>query len=170
VVENYRERIFKNGAGRAAFFELEDEVGKVDVKVSEKKIESFAPVLAKGEPVLVEGKISFPMTADDEPDESEGRRATILADTVQSLTEAIKSEARAIAIRLHAERTNSDQLRGLRDVLQRSPGSCAVSVVIELADGAEAVLSLGTSFRVAPTDTMLAGLERLFGDNVAELR
>jgi len=75
-----------------------------------------------------------------------------------------------VAIRLSADRTKPDQLRGLRDVLQRSPGGCPVSVVITLHDGAEAVLSLGAALKVAPTDAMLAGLERLFGENVAELR
>jgi len=45
-----------------------------------------------------------------------------------------------------------------------------VSVVIELPEGAEALLSLGSGFKVSPTDAMLAGLERLFGANVTELR
>jgi DNA polymerase-3 subunit alpha len=170
VVENYRERIFKNGGGRVAFFELEDEVGKVDVKVGEKKIDAMAPILGSGEPVVVEGKVSFPITGDDEPDESEGRRATVLIETVQPLSEVMQAETRAIAIRLSAARTKPDQLRTLREVLERSPGHCPVSLVIELHDGAEAVLSLGSALRVAPTDGMLAGLERLFGENVAELR
>jgi len=42
VVENYRDRVFRNGGGRVAFFELEDEVGRVDVKVSER--ESMLPL------------------------------------------------------------------------------------------------------------------------------
>jgi DNA polymerase III subunit alpha len=45
-----------------------------------------------------------------------------------------------------------------------------VSVVIELEGGAEALLSLGAGLRVSPSDAMLANLERLFGQNVAELR
>jgi DNA polymerase-3 subunit alpha len=170
VVENYRERIFKNGGGRVAFFELEDEVGKVDVKIAEKRIDGFAAVLGKGEPVLVEGKVSFPITGDDEADDAEGRRATLLAEAIQPLADALQAEARGVSIRLSADRTKPEQLRGLRDVLQRSPGGCPVSVVIALQDGAEAVLSLGASLKVSPTDAMLGGLERLFGENVAELR
>ena len=89
---------------------------------------------------------------------------------MQSLADAIQAETRGVAIRLAADRTKPDHLRGLRELLQRSPGSCPVSVVIQLADGAEAVLALGNGFKVAPSDAMLAGLERLFGENVAELR
>jgi len=171
VVENYRDRIFKNGGGRVVFFELEDEVGRVDVKVAEKKIETFAPLLTAGEPVLVEAKVSFPLNADEEADEGDAvKKPTLFLESVRTLADAIQVETRGVSIRLAADRVKPDHLRSLRDLLQRSPGSCPVSVVIELAEGAEAILSLGSSLRVAPTDAMLAGLERLFGENVAELR
>ena len=41
---------------------------------------------------------------------------------------------------------------------------------VEVGDGAQAILSLGATLKVSPNDAMLAGLERLFGENVAELR
>jgi len=171
VVENYRDRVFKNGGGRVAFFELEDEIGRVDVKVAEKRIDACAPLLNAGEPVLIEGKVTFPMGADEEGEDSEAaKKPTILLDSVQPLADAIQSETRGISIRLAAERTRPDHLKGLRDVLARSPGNCPVNVVIELHDGAQAVLSLGATLKVTPNDAMLAGLERLFGENVAELR
>jgi DNA polymerase-3 subunit alpha len=170
VVENYRDRTFKNGGGRVAFFELEDEIGRVDVKVAEKRIDACAPLLNAGEPVLIEGKVTFPMGAEDEADDDAAKKPTILLDTVQPLADAIQSETRGISIRLAAERTRADHLKGLRDVLARSPGNCPVNVVIELGDGAQAILALGATLKVTPNDAMLAGLERLFGENVAELR
>jgi hypothetical protein len=72
--------------------------------------------------------------------------------------------------RVRTSRTRPDHLKGLRDVLTRSPGNCPVNVVIGLGDGAQAVLSLGATPKVTPNGAMLAGLERLFGENVAELR
>jgi hypothetical protein len=39
-----------------------------------------------------------------------------------------------------------------------------------LPDGAEVVLALGKDFRVDVGDPVLAGLERVFGEQVAELR
>jgi hypothetical protein len=36
--------------------------------------------------------------------------------------------------------------------------------------GAEAVLSLGDSWRVDVGDALLSGIERIFGEQVAELR
>jgi hypothetical protein len=44
-----------------------------------------------------------------------------------------------------------------------------VELVLALPEGAEAVLELAET-RVTPSDAMLAGLERLFGQSVAELR
>jgi DNA polymerase III subunit alpha len=169
VVESYRERSFKDRAGKIAFFELEDEVGRVDVKVGDKRIEEAAPILGKGEPVLIEGKVSFPMTEDDAEDDG-SKKPTIFLDSVKLLSEAILAETRGISIRLSAGRVRVEQLQALRDVLSLSPGNCPVSLVIDLGDGAQALLSLGSALRVAATDEMLAGLERLFGENVAELR
>jgi DNA polymerase-3 subunit alpha len=45
-----------------------------------------------------------------------------------------------------------------------------VQLVIQLDDGSEAVLALGKDLRVEPSDRMLARLEKLFGEKVAELR
>jgi DNA polymerase III subunit alpha len=170
VVENYRDRIFKNGGGRAGFFELEDEVGRVDVKIAEKKLDACAAVIASGEPVIVEGKITFPMTAEDSDEDDAGKKPTLLLDSAQPLAQAIQAETRGVAIRLLADRTRTEQLKGLADVLKSSPGPCPVSVVIELGDGAEAVLAVSSGLKVSPSDAMLARLERLFGTNVAELR
>jgi len=171
VVENYRDRVFRNGGGRVVFFELEDEVGRVDVKVSEKRIDAAAALLTGGEPVLLEAKVSFPLNAEEDADEVDAsRKPTLFLESVQSLAQAIAVETRGVCIRLAEDRVRPEHLRSLRDILRRSPGTCPVSVVIELADGAEALLSLGASLKVAPSDAMLAGLERLFGENVAELR
>jgi hypothetical protein len=54
-------------------------------------------------------------------------------------------------------------------LLDTSPGSCPVELVLALPDGSEAVLALDGT-RVTPDDHVLAGLERMFGETVAELR
>ena len=76
---------------------------------------------------------------------------------------------RAVSIRLEVERTVKRDLETLRDLLQGSPGSCPVELVLTLPDGAEAVLDLDGT-RITPTDALLGGLERAFGGSVAELR
>lgn len=166
MVENYQERIFKGGSGgRAAFFEIEDQFGRVEAKVRGDRIDSFAHLLTGSEPVLVSGKVSFPFTEDPE----EERVPTLLVDGVELLSDAALRATRAISIRLDAERTHRGDLEKLKQLLLASPGSCAVELVLEMKDGAQAVLDLpGT--RVTPDGILLGGLERTFGGPVAELR
>jgi DNA polymerase-3 subunit alpha len=169
MVEGYQERLFKGGAGgRAAFFELEDLVGRVKAKLRGDRIETYAHLLTGGDPVVVAGKVSFPMT-DEEDLDGTPREATLLVDSVELLADAALKSTSAVSIRLDAERTVKRDLETLRDLLRGSPGSCPVELVLAMADGAEAVLDLDGT-RVTPTDALLGGLERAFGTSVAELR
>jgi DNA polymerase-3 subunit alpha len=166
IVENYQEKLFKSGTGgRAAFFEIEDMYGRVKAKVRGDRIDTYAHLLTSGDPVLLNGKVSFPMT--EEPDEE--REATLLVDSVELLSDAALKATRSVTIKLDADRTARRDFEALKVLLQASPGPCAVELVLALGEGAEAVLDLeGT--RVTPNDTFLGGLERMFGTTVAELR
>jgi DNA polymerase-3 subunit alpha len=171
MVEGYREKVFKDGGGKAAFFELEDLTGRVSVKMRSREIEQYAPVLASGDPVLVTGKVSFPQRADDSEDEPEGsREPTILLNEVKPLSDVVRADTRSIAIRVRAERTQSSDLEGLARVLNGAKGGCPVALYVTFADGAEAVLTLGEGWRVDVGDPLLSGIERIFGEQVAELR
>jgi DNA polymerase-3 subunit alpha len=167
MVENYQEKLFKGGtAGRAAFFEIEDMSGRVKAKLRGDRIETYAHILTSGDPVLVSGKVSFPMT--EEPVEEE-REPTLLVDQVELLADAALKATRGVSIRLDAEKTGRRDLLALKDLLEKSPGSCPVELVLLLGDGAEAVLDVQAA-RVTPSDALLGGLERVFGAPVAELR
>ena len=72
--------------------------------------------------------------------------------------------------KLVAKRVTRDHIGRLKGVLQSSPGGCPVQLLIQLDDGAVAVLALGRDLQVSPSDGMLASLEKLFGEKVAELR
>ncbi|HEV8551753.1 MAG TPA: DNA polymerase III subunit alpha, partial [Polyangiaceae bacterium] len=169
MVEGYQERIFKSGSGgRAAFFEIEDLVGRVKAKLRGDRIETYAHILTGGDPVIVSGKVSYPIT-DEAAEETENREPTLLVDAVELLSDSALKSTRAVSIKIEAERTARKDFETLRDLLRDSAGSCPVELVIELSDGAQAVLDLeGT--RVTPTDALLGGLERIFGGSVAELR
>lgn len=171
MVEGYRERIFKDGGGKIAFFELEDLTGRVNVKVRGREIDQYAPLLTAGAPVLIEGKVSFPQRGEDEPEEPDApREPTILLNAVRPLSEAVRADTRSIAIRVRADRMGAGELGRLAKVLTEAKGGCPVSLHVSFADGAEALLSLGEAWRVDVGDTLLSGIERIFGEQVAELR
>ncbi|AKT40831.1 DNA polymerase III subunit alpha [Chondromyces crocatus] len=171
VVEGYRERIFKGGGGKLAFFTLEDTNGRVEVKVREKQIDAFADLLNKGDPLLISGKVSFPMVEEGSEDaEAAPREPTLLLDEAQLLSQAILSQTRSVAITLKSRIARREHLDRLGALLRASPGACPVQLVIQLDDGAEALLSLGRDLRIEPNDVMLGRIEKLFGERVVELR
>ncbi len=171
MVEGYRERIFKDGGGKIAFLDLEDLSGRVTCKVRGNQIDAYAPILTAGEPVLVTGKVSFPFReADAEAEEEAPREPTLFVNEVVRLADAVKNDTKQVAIRLLADKTTEDQLQRMASVLSSSQGDCPVTLVLAMKDGAEAMLALGKQFRVEVSDDVLAGLEKIFGEQVAELR
>ena len=172
MVEGYREKMFKDGGGKVAFFELEDLSGRVTVKVRGTSIDTYAHVLTAGEPILVTGKVSFPRRDEDAPEEPEEgpREPTIFLNEAHLLVDAVKAEAKALAIRVDTTKTGEAELTKMAGVLSGAKGSCPVMLHMALAGGAEVVLALGKDFRVEVSDPLFSGLERIFGEQVAELR
>jgi len=171
MVEGYRERIFKDGGGKVGFFELEDLTGRVSVKMRQKEIDQFAFIVAGGDPVLVAGKVSFPQRPEDADDDMDApREPTILLSDIKPLAAAIRADTRSVAIRVSAERTRPADLASLARVLASARGNCPVSLHLGFDGGAEAVLALGAKWGVEVGDALLAAIERIFGEQVAELR
>ena len=172
MVEGYRERMFKDGGGKIAFFDLEDLTGRVTIKVRGREIETYAQLFKGGDPVLVTGKVSFPRRDEDaDPDADEGpREPTILLNEARLLVDVIRADTKALTIRLPTERTPASRLDELARVLGEAKGDCPVTLYVAMPDGAEATLSLGKDWRVEVGDPLLSGLEKVFGEQVAELR
>jgi DNA polymerase-3 subunit alpha len=121
--------------------------------------------------VLISGKVSFPFRGDDaEPEEEGPKEPTILLNEAVRLSDSVKKDTKQVSIRLSEERHNAQQLEKMAEVLARSNGNCPVGLVLAMKDGAEAFLSLGKNYRVEVSDEVLSGLERIFGEQVAELR
>jgi len=172
MVEGYREKVFRDGGGKIAFFELEDLTGRVNVKVRGASIETYAHVLSAGEPVLVTGKVSFPRRDEDAPEEEPdvAREPTILLNDAVLLRDAVARDTKQLVVKLGTKTVEEAQLRKMQELVLASKGSCPVVVHLSLESGAEAVLALGRDYRVEVSDGLLSGLERVFGGQVAELR
>jgi DNA polymerase-3 subunit alpha len=169
MVEGYRERIFKDGGGKVAFFELEDLTGRVSVKLRARDIEQYAHVLGSGDPVLVSGKVSFPQRS-EEGDEDAEREPTVLLNEVQPLCDAVRADTRSMTLRVPVDRARPAHLAGLARVMSAAKGNCPVALHLSFPNGAEAILSLGEAWRVEVGDALLSGIERVFGEQLAELR
>ncbi len=168
MVEEYNCRIFKGGGGKVARFKLEDPTGRVDVKVREKQIDQFEEILQSKEPVLVSGKVSFPMT-DDEDENAAPREPTLMLDDVVPLGTMLREQAKWVHVRLREARHGVDGASRLSEVFAGSPGTCPIQITVELEGGSEVSLAV-PGVRVEPNDALFSGVEKLFGSRVLELR
>ncbi len=171
MVEGYRERIFKDGGGKVGFFELEDLTGRVSVKMRAREIDRFAHLVSSGEPVIALGKVSFPQRGEDADDEVDGpREPTVLLTELRSLAEAVRADTKSVAIRVDAGRTRPEDLQSLSRIMAEAKGNCPVSLYLTFDGGAEAVLAFAPKWGVEVGDGLLSAIERIFGEQVAELR
>jgi len=153
-----------------AFFELEDRMGRIEVKARPAQVEAFASILQSGEPLLIKGMLAYDRRNQDDAEEETEPTPQIVLDEALPLADAIRAETRSVAIRLSHQRARRESLDRLAELLRTCRGGCPVTLTLILEEGVEVQLALGTEFRVEPSDQMLAGLERLFGEKVAELR
>jgi DNA polymerase-3 subunit alpha len=168
MVEGWRVRIFKGGGGKVAFFVLEDTSGRVEVKVRERQIEAYEPILTSGEPVLLSAKVTYKMV-EDEDEDAAPKEPTLLLDEVVLLSDTLRTETRGVTLRLSAARHAPSDVERLRAVLVACQGSCPVDVVVDLEGGMEAVLAL-PKYKVEPSDAMFAQIEKVLGGHAIELR
>jgi DNA polymerase III subunit alpha len=173
IVEGYRERPIKssqNGA-KMAFFELEDTYGRLEAKVRPEQVDTLAPVLTSGEPVVIKGFLVYDRrNANEDEDESAVEaNPQILIDSAVLLTEALKTEAKSVHLLLHQDRVKRERVSQLVDLFHQHRGQCSVSMKLVMNDGAEVNFAVGQQFRIEPNDQMLAGLERIFEEKVASI-
>jgi DNA polymerase-3 subunit alpha len=162
VVAAYRERPTRRGDGKLAFFNLEDDRGQIEVVVFPKTFEKVRHILVSDEPLLCSGRVV---------DEGEGEQHAfrLLLEDAVPLAELRRSKTTRVEIHLDADAVTAEQIRSLRGLLAGARGTCDTAIRLKIRGRSEAVIPLGESYRVAPTDELLLSLERLFGDRVATL-
>jgi DNA polymerase III subunit alpha len=139
-----------------AFFTLGDRTGNLDAKL--RSYDAYGSVLARGEPVLVSGRVK-----QDENEEGEVT-TTLLVKDVRFLADVVKLEARAVIVTVRAPAT----LEPLQDVLEKVKGSVPVGLRLVLETGVETMMVLPQ--RVEVGEQFLAGVERVYGSGAVEIR
>jgi len=164
VVENYQERVFKRGgAGKAAFFEVEDAHGRVKAKLRGDRIDQFGHLLKGGEPLLIRGKVSLP-ASDESGEEGE---PTLFVDSIEPLSLAVLAAAKKLLLKVSVERTEAAQMTQLAAILRGASGEIPVDLTLGFEAGALVHCQLPQ--KVALTDRLLGQLERALGDATFEL-
>ncbi|MBW2510194.1 MAG: DNA polymerase III subunit alpha [Deltaproteobacteria bacterium] len=166
TVEGYRERRTKMGH-TMAFFHIEDALGRVEVIVRPKPLEStgLREALKSGQPILLTGRVKHEV---DRNDDTATPEAKILLEEATLLSDALHARTTSVTVRLPVESIDRTKLDSLRSMLEQYPGPCPVS--LELSSPGDWRVNLSeTGLFVDPTDALLTSLERLFGSKVCEL-
>lgn len=160
VVSAYRERPTRRGDGKLAFFQLEDAGGQLEVIVFPKKFESVREILTSDEPILCKGTVK---------DEGEGENHAfkLLLDEAILLTQLREAKTSKVVIRIDATSATEEDIEKLRGILVESSGKCVPLIILQIPGRSQTAIYLGDTFRVAPTDELLASLCGLFGPDCA---
>ena len=182
VVSALRERPTKTGK-RMAWVTLEDLTGSVSVVCFPAKeggrsvmgkdgrwvrtsarpgFENWEALLKGDEPVLLTGAVQINQRDEEQP------TAEIIAEQVESLREMRDRRVKRLQLRVAADNLTEERLRQLAELGRLHAGSTPLSVCIVLPGRAEANIE-NTSLKVAVSDELLRSVEKLFGEQVAEL-
>ena len=170
IVQGWRERLTKTGK-RIAFAVLEDLTGARDLVIYEDIVQKYDSLLKGDEPVLVRGivRMAEKFGAEAQQQDNSEPSPEIKVDEVSRLADVRSAKATRIELKLSAEQATSERLAELKTLFGKHPGSCSTSLSIVVPGAAETKIALkGT--RVAPSDDLLAAVDRLFGGKVAQVR
>ena len=164
VVAVYTERPMKSGAGKIAYFTLEDQSGQIELFVSSKKVDEYREILSRDEPLLVTGTVDTPFG------EGEASRERLRFLDAKPLARVRAEKSSLLDIKLNADLVSEDQLRALEKVLRMHAGACRSVLRMEIPMRSESILALGDDYKIAASDDLLARIEQIFGERVAVLR
>jgi DNA polymerase-3 subunit alpha len=170
IVTGWRERLTRTGK-KIAFASLEDLTGARDLVIYEDIAQKYEALLKGDEPVLIKGvvRLAEKFGAEAQSAEASEPSPEIKVDEVSRLSDVRAAKASRIEMRLEAGQATPEKLAELKALLAKYPGSCAAAVSIVVPSTAETRISL-KNVRVAPSDDLLAAVDRLFGGKVANVR
>ena len=152
IVTQHRSQLTKKG-DRMAFLTIEDLHGSFEVTVFPDVYRDCINACESDAPLIVRGKVEG---------DSDGR---LIAQRIVPLEDAATlGEFKRLTLTLpcHLEHQTLQQVR---DLLQRTPGTCDVMLALRFTDGEHMNLRAADQFNVTPSMDLLAQLEGLLGTN-----
>ncbi|ENC6730022.1 DNA polymerase III subunit alpha, partial [Vibrio navarrensis] len=145
---------------RIGIMTLDDRSGRMEVMLFSDALERYAELLEKDRILVVSGQVSF-------DDFNGGLKMT--AREVMDLGSAREKYARGVSVSVTASQIDDQFFARFSRILEpHKAGTVPVNVYYQRAD-ARARLTLGTEWRVTPSDTLLDDLKMLLGKDQVEL-
>ncbi len=145
---------------RIGIVSLDDRSGRLEAMLFSDALDQYADLLEKDKILILTGQVSF-------DDYNGGLKMTVRE--VMSLDSAREKNARSLSLSVYREQVDRPFFERFCQVLEpHKAGSVPVHVYYQ-RDNARARLTLGTEWRVTPSDDLLYELKQLLGQDQVEL-
>jgi len=145
---------------RMAFITLEDMAGTVEVLVFPKTYAAFVSLISEenDQPIVIKGKL-----------DNSGETPKVLAESIELFSSVREARTRRIVFRVNAGKVTDGQLKELEKLLKKHPGNLPAElhfVTMKEDEVVRTILPL-RKYPLAPSETLQAEAERLFGEPTA---
>ncbi len=174
VICDLREVQTRSGKGPMAFFQLEDQFGRIEgivfpktyARTTEEGGPTFGDRLSVlgDEPIFANGKLEV-----DTDEDGEVSRVKILVEDVREIALVRKESTRRVLLRLQLEQLTSARILKLKQIVATFNGPCPMELQVVKSGRYASTVVFGDEFGVTPNDNLLLALERLFGGKCARL-
>jgi len=135
-----------------AFAVIEDMVSSVEVVIFPSTFAECSHILGQDEAVVILGQVQH------------GERgAKIIAETVDTLSQAIVKYTKEIVIRVKAQKTNRQQLEMLKETFYQHHGSCPVRLTLHFDGRGEVDVEILKDLKIKPSSEFFHQVEKTLG-------
>lgn len=154
IMMEYGERKTKTGK-RLGLGAMEDLVGRTNIIVFSKNLETNSAALHSSEPLLVRGRVLV-----DNRGEGEERKIAVTEATL--LHEVRTKRTKAVHLHIDSDVFSMDEMEKFKNVLSKHMGRC--DAYLEIATpGAVTTMNLPEQYRLSPSDELLYDLSSFNG-------
>jgi DNA polymerase III subunit alpha len=174
VICDFREVQTKSGRGPMAFFQLEDQFGRIEVvvfpktyaRVDENTNSSIADELERAgdEPVLVTGRLEVELG-----ETGEAQRYKLILDQIAQIADVRQERTRGVLLTLQEEQLTDHKVLALKQLVSDHGGQCKMELQVLVPGRYQSRVVFGDDFGVTADEALLLALERLFGRGCAKL-
>lgn len=149
LVRAYKDHKSKKGDSMA-FVTIEDLTGSIEVVVFPTTFAESGHLLTTDEPLIIQGKL-----------QQDDRGAKIIADTVDSLSDARKKFTEGANLLLDGEHLSRTGCESLKKTLQEFYGDCPVTMTIHFAKRGEVDLDISKDMTIRPCSELRQRINQL---------
>jgi DNA polymerase-3 subunit alpha len=176
IICDFREVQTKSGKGPMAFFQLEDQFGRVEViafpktyaKLDETAGLTIAQIIERAgdEPVLVTGKVECELV---EVDDSVTPKFKLLLEAIRPIATVRAERTRSVRLQIAAHQLEGTRLLALKQVVSDHAGPCRMELRVTVDGRYQSDVVFGDRFGVSADESLMSALERLFGPGCATM-